>query len=705
MRPGRLLTWMFFVFWVAYNAEAVDRFVDVGGADVGDCSNMMSPCASLTYAVLISSSGDTIHMAAGTYTESGIVVGKNLVIQGTSAGSCVLQGAATEGSAPNRVLQFTAGTTNTVQDLTIRHGQAMPGNSGGPTGGTGRDGGGIKNQGTLFMEHCVVANNRAGAGGNGVGQGGNGGGGGGISNFGLLTLQHCSVVSNRAGTGADNDMIAGDGGSGGGLYSTISSVQPKVFLYDTMLGYNQAGQGGDSGSGTAGEGGSGGGAYMLVGDLFVYDSTVLLNRAGVGGNSGAGAGGLGGQAGGVFHFNILFVQNATITGNQAGAGGSSILGLTGGDGGDGGGVFSRLGSCTLTNSTISYNVAGLGGSGATVPGKGGSGGGVYNQASIVNAWNTTISGNAAGDGANAISPVSPAADGGEGGGYWSANKGFFYSCTIAYNETGEGGTGAPAGMDGEGGGCFGDSGFDTFLYNTILYENTAHSGSGPDCIPSINSGGFNYIRSNSGCTVLGNGTGVIVNMPTVLGVLQNNGGPTFTHALSPASLMTDAGDPFFVTPSYSDQRVSFARVESNRVDIGAYELGDATNDNDMDMIPDSWEVTHNLDPNDATGDHGKTGNPDMDPDKNFAEYVADTDPHDPLQYWYINDMDQPSSGTTIFISSSARQYTLQYHDTLDGTMWQNVAGQVDVPGVGGLMMLDDAGGATIRNYRLLVEVP
>ena len=65
-----------------------------------------------------------------------------------------------------------------------------------------------------------------------------------------------------------------------------------------------------------------------------------------------------------------------------------------------------------------------------------------------------------------------------------------------------------------------------------------------------------------------------------LGPLQNNGGPTPTHALIATSPAIDAGDPAFATPPINDQRgVPFVRVAdgpdanaTTRIDMGAFEF-------------------------------------------------------------------------------------------------------------------------------------
>jgi len=59
----------------------------------------------------------------------------------------------------------------------------------------------------------------------------------------------------------------------------------------------------------------------------------------------------------------------------------------------------------------------------------------------------------------------------------------------------------------------------------------------------------------------------------MLGPLQDNGGPTFTHALLPGSPAINAGNPSFTPPPRYDQRgPGFRRVVHGRIDIGSYEV-------------------------------------------------------------------------------------------------------------------------------------
>ena len=70
-----------------------------------------------------------------------------------------------------------------------------------------------------------------------------------------------------------------------------------------------------------------------------------------------------------------------------------------------------------------------------------------------------------------------------------------------------------------------------------------------------------------------NGPGDQINTDPVLGPLQDNGGPTFTHALLPGSPAINTGDPNFVGPPDYDQRgPGYDRVRGGRIDVGSFEV-------------------------------------------------------------------------------------------------------------------------------------
>jgi hypothetical protein len=120
--------------------------------------------------------------------------------------------------------------------------------------------------------------------------------------------------------------------------------------------------------------------------------------------------------------------------------------------------------------------------------------------------------------------------------------------------------------------------------NTVVALNT--SSDGPDIKGFITSDGFNLIGNNSGSTIsspqvtdqIGTSSSPI---DPLLGPLQNNGGPTFTHALFPGSPAIDQGES---SGSMTDQRnfrrpVNFPDIANviggDDSDIGAFEAAPA----------------------------------------------------------------------------------------------------------------------------------
>ena len=106
--------------------------------------------------------------------------------------------------------------------------------------------------------------------------------------------------------------------------------------------------------------------------------------------------------------------------------------------------------------------------------------------------------------------------------------------------------------------------------NTVLkapqFDQTIFSDSG-----IVISLGYNLASDNGGGFLTG--LGDQINTDPLLGPLQNNGGPTFTHALSLGSLAINAGDPNFTPPPSFDQRATgFDRVAHGRIDIGSFEV-------------------------------------------------------------------------------------------------------------------------------------
>ncbi len=120
-------------------------------------------------------------------------------------------------------------------------------------------------------------------------------------------------------------------------------------------------------------------------------------------------------------------------------------------------------------------------------------------------------------------------------------------------------------------------------------------------------------------------------------------------------------------------------------------------DSDGDRMPDLWEIANGLNPN--------VNDADLDPDgdgmTNWQEYIAGTDPRDPLSYLKV---DQISSGAGSavfrFTAISNRTYTVLYRSNLSAGPWSSLTNislrltnHVET-------VIDSSAGAGSRYYRL-----
>ena len=234
------------------------------------------------------------------------------------------------------------------------------------------------------------------------------------------------------------------------------------------------------------------------------------------------------------------ISDLTIRNGQAGFGGGILI--------NGGAVL------TVINSTVSGNAAGFGG-------------GVYNGGALT-IVNSTLSGNmASSEGAgiyNATtltiinSTFSDNAAHGSGGGCINVGTLLITNSTLSGNSA----------VD-AGGGFYDLGTLD--IANTILKRGDTGANINVNGGGTVTSLGYN-ISSDDGSGFL-TGPGDQINTDPLLGPLQNNGGPTFTHALLPGSPAIDAGNPMFTPPPYYDQRgPDFWRVRNSRIDVGSFEV-------------------------------------------------------------------------------------------------------------------------------------
>jgi hypothetical protein len=366
-------------------------------------------------------------------------------------------------------------------------------------------------------------------------------GGGFYSTGGALTIAGATIANNQVigGRGADCSVggayqgADGGWGVGGSLYATGGSLD----ISDSMIASNRAtgGLGGagytvHTGSGgtytiPGGTGGTGqgGGLYVNGGSLTIASSTIASNQ-GTGGAGGAGRGSGAGQGGGLYNNATLTVSNSTLSGNSATH--------------YGGGIYNYSGTLTVSNSTLSGNTAY-------------SGGGIFNYYTLT-VSNSTLFGNSAT---------------GSGGGIYNMGTRpvTLTNVTLTANRATNSG----------GGLCVFSGSSVPVLHNTLIASNF-NGASGTirdDVFGALNSGGdYNLIGDGTGMTGLSNGVhGNLVGSAAApidprLGPLQDNGGPTKTHALLGGSPALNTGNPSQL--GVADQR---GVVRAGGVNIGAYQ--------------------------------------------------------------------------------------------------------------------------------------
>lgn len=459
----------------------------------------------------------------------------------------------------------------TLRGLALVNG--LSGNS--EQSGTSFDGGGIYNAaGTVVLEDIQ------GLSGNATGDVSLGaspflftrssGRGGGIYNSGHLTIRKSLVDANRTGNGdppSPDHQAPGPAGDGGAIYNVGSMT-----VESSVISANATGFGGGLGTGTVygyGEsGGSGGGIYN-AGSMTVRNSRISSNRAGHGGLEDYG--GAGGGGGGIFNGQgaVLNLLDSSVDGNRAGKGGDAgFPEYGGGAGGDGGGVQNVGGTVALIRTTVSGNSAGSGGHQAyssTEVGPGGSGGGIFSSGAggSLTIDNSTVSGNSTGTGRSV----------GSGGGIYAASV-LVSRSTITDNHV-------PVGMGGSSAGKGGGIRAPTLSIDDSILAGNTSSGAGADCSGIIARGRFTLISDPVGCVLPADTVGLLTGEAANLVPLQDNGGPTPTHALCTGPGVPDpvceAASPAIDAASSeqcfgTDQRGA-ARPFGAGCDMGAYESG------------------------------------------------------------------------------------------------------------------------------------
>jgi hypothetical protein len=349
------------------------------------------------------------------------------------------------------------------------------------------------------------------------------GGGGILNDHATLTIEGCAV----------QNSFALQSNSGGGVFNDGSEGTATLTVLNSSISGNSAYF---AGGGIYNDSQNGGSATLTI-----MNSTIDFNFAAYNGFPFGG-----GEGGGIYNdVGTVTITNSVISNNSAGVSVEFPVGTGGG--------ISNYGTLTITNSTITSNQVEV------------VGGGIAN-AGTLNITNSTISGN----GANGQHDGQP----------WGRGGGISGSVTLT-NSTLSGNYANLSGGGINGGGSImnstisGNNGGGIVVNGPLEIRNTIlKAGAGANISNqggAVTSRGYNVCSDNGGGFL--NGPGDQINTDPLLGPLQDNGGPTFTHELLKGSPAIDAGDPNFTPPPYYDQRgPGFSRVRNDRIDVGSFEV-------------------------------------------------------------------------------------------------------------------------------------
>jgi predicted outer membrane repeat protein len=283
---------------------------------------------------------------------------------------------------------------------------------------------------------------------------------------------------------------------------------------------------------TGGNAVNGGGIYS--------SSSVTVSNSIISGNTASNSGG------GIYSTSSVTVSNSTFSGNTANT--------------NGGGIFSS--NATVSNSSISGNIANLGG-------------GIYSSNSTIS--NSTLSSNIANSNGGGIysssnatvsnSTISSNTAKTHGGGIYSSNA--TVSNSTIFGNIAD----SDNNSQGDGGGIYRSGGIAS-ISNSIIAGNIDLGNEAADIYGyNFNGNAYNLIGKLVGklSGTLGTGTDIINPNPR-LKALGDYGGSTQTHALYFNSPARNAGNPTYSGGLTTDQRsTGFNRIESGRIDIGAFE--------------------------------------------------------------------------------------------------------------------------------------
>jgi hypothetical protein len=307
----------------------------VSGSDSNNCTSPTTPCKTIGRAISLAASGDTVTVAAATYTENLTI---NIIVKviGSGASTTII-----DGGGVGTVVTISNITAHvTLSGLTIRNGKAT-------------SGGGIHNSGTLALTNSTVSGNWAPipcvrlfmvciSRGTALG--------GGIYNSGALIISNSIISGNHAGSYCNANPCSA---VGGGIYNHGTSMM----INNSTLTANSAGTAcSTSISCQVGVGGA----------FYTFGGTVTLNNSTVSGSSAYRCSGVCGGTGGaiVNGSGNLAMNNSTVSGNSAGGivnGGTATLQnsiVANNSGSNCGGTITSHGYNLSSDGTCNFNHAG-----------------------------------------------------------------------------------------------------------------------------------------------------------------------------------------------------------------------------------------------------------------------------------------------------------------------------------------------------------
>ncbi|MEM9775672.1 MAG: choice-of-anchor Q domain-containing protein, partial [Chloroflexota bacterium] len=342
--------------------------------------------------------------------------------------------------------------------------------------------------------------------------------GGGIINYGTLDIDSVSFDNNFGNNG------------GGAIFNHLTAIIEDS-LFTNNIGYGGGALRNDSmatviNTTFANNSGTEGGAVYNDGNLTIKNSEVSEGEAE--------------EGGGIYNNSRMRVQSSTITGNHATV--------------NGGGIRNSRNTpydLRITDSTISNNTSDQ------------YGGGFYIQSDAVISRTAVISNSSGISGAGLFigefsdldfvnGTVSANDAGGSGGGFFVEFGGVMITSTTVYSNS----------AAGSGNGIYSFGAVD--LANSII----ASSASGADCVDDTSgnsSADSSNIDSDGTCDNAMTKTISEINV----GPLQDNGGPTLTHALLTGSAALDAAAP---DPNVKEDQRGVSRPQGSASDIGSFEL-------------------------------------------------------------------------------------------------------------------------------------